>query len=40
MSHPSVVVPGAPVELASGVHWIGALDPGMRRFDKIGRAHV
>ena len=35
MSHPSVVAPGRPVELAEGVHWIGALDPAMRRFDII-----
>jgi len=35
MSHPAVVQPGRPVELARGVHWIGALDPQMRRFDII-----
>jgi len=35
VSHPSVVVPGQAVEIARGVHWIGALDPLMRRFDII-----
>jgi transcription-repair coupling factor (superfamily II helicase) len=35
MSHPTLVQPGQPVELAAGVHWIGALDPDMRRFDII-----
>ncbi|MDY0011957.1 MAG: FprA family A-type flavoprotein, partial [Rhodocyclaceae bacterium] len=35
MSHPAVVQPGQPVELAPGVHWIGALDPAMRKFDII-----
>ncbi len=27
--------PAGPVELAPGVHWIGALDPGLREFDVI-----
>ncbi|MBL8438513.1 MAG: FprA family A-type flavoprotein, partial [Zoogloeaceae bacterium] len=35
MSHPAVVQAGLPVELVPGVHWIGALDPAMRKFDII-----
>jgi flavorubredoxin len=35
MSHRPVVQPGQPVELAAGVHWIGALDPAKRKFDVI-----
>jgi flavorubredoxin len=36
---PAVIddVQGAPVEIAAGVHWIGALDPQLRRFDLILR---
>lgn len=29
----SIVHPDQAVELAPGVHWIGALDPHLRRFD-------
>jgi NADH oxidase (H2O-forming) len=34
MSTP-VVVPGQAVEIAQGVHWVGALDPQLRTFDII-----
>jgi len=37
MSPPGAVVPGAPVAIAPGVHWVGALDPDLRQFDIILR---
>ncbi|CAG0979896.1 partial Type A flavoprotein fprA, partial [Rhodocyclaceae bacterium] len=35
MSMPPPPRPEAPVEIAPGVHWIGALDPDLRSFDII-----
>lgn len=32
---PRVPAPEGPVEVMSGVHWVGALDPGLRSFDVI-----
>ncbi|MFN4063906.1 MAG: FprA family A-type flavoprotein [Parazoarcus communis] len=37
MSRRGAVHPGEPVALASGVHWVGALDPELRQFDIILR---
>lgn len=37
MSLADAVIPGRPVAVAPGVHWVGALDPEMRQFDIILR---